>query len=203
MPDKKKPVKSPERRVIEIQSRTVKKVDSNRPAASSSPSEPVVNAAAQLAAFESAMKAFHARSLEDARALFAKAVVGPERDVAQRARLHIAMCERRLARPGLDLQSADDHYNYGVAQMNARNMAAAREHLEAATRLSPNADHITYALGVAQALSGDLASAYDNLKRSIDLEPRNRIIARQDADLASVAERPPLNALLYPEKAGW
>jgi hypothetical protein len=41
------------------------------------------------------------------------------------------------------------------------------------------------------------------MKRAIELQPHNRTIARRDADLASVANQPPLNALLYPEKEGW
>ena len=55
-----------------------------------------LDAAKQLNSFEAAMKLFHARKLKEARALFETAAAGPERDVAQRARLHIAMCDRRL-----------------------------------------------------------------------------------------------------------
>ena len=50
----------------------------------------------QFAAFEAAMKLFHARQLTEARVLFQQAATGAERDVAQRAQLHIAMCNRRL-----------------------------------------------------------------------------------------------------------
>ena len=50
----------------------------------------------QLAAFEAAMKLFHTRQLNEARVLFQQAATGAERDVAQRAQLHIAMCDRRL-----------------------------------------------------------------------------------------------------------
>ena len=61
-------------------------------------------------------------------------------------------------------------------------------------------DHIHYALALAQALSGDIAGAHENLKRAIELEPRNRLIARQDADFAPLANQPPFDALVYPEK---
>jgi tetratricopeptide (TPR) repeat protein len=157
----------------------------------------------QLAAFESAMRLFHARKLREARDLFAQALAGPERDVAQRARLHIAMCDRRLEQAPVALGTAEDYYNYGIALFNARNARAAVEHLETALRLAPGSDHVHYALGLAQALAGDLNGAYGNLKRAIELEPRNRIVARQDADLAHLAGQPPFEALLYPEKKGW
>jgi tetratricopeptide (TPR) repeat protein len=157
----------------------------------------------QLGSFEAAMKLFHARDLKQARELFLQAAEGPERDVANRARLHAAMCDRRLEQATPNLRSAEDYYTYGVAEINARNVAEARAHLEQALQLAPGADHIYYALALAQALGGDLASAYENMKRAIELEPRNRIMARQDADFAPLANQPPFDVLLYPERKGW
>jgi tetratricopeptide (TPR) repeat protein len=153
-----------------------------------------LDAAKQLNSFEAAMKLFHARKLKEARVLFETAAAGPERDVAQRARLHIAMCDRRLEQAAPPLHSAEDHYNYGVAMINARRIAEARSHLERALEMAPGRDHIHYALALAQALGGDPASAYENLKRAIELE---------DADFAPLANQPPFDVLIYPEKKGW
>ena len=157
----------------------------------------------QLGSFEAAMKLFHTRDLKQARELFWQAAKGPERDVANRAQLHAAMCDRRLEQAAPNLHSAEDYYTYGVAQLNARNVAEARAHLERALQLAPGADHIYYALALAQALGGDFASAHENMKRAIELEPRNRIMARQDADFAPLANQPPFDVLLYPERKGW
>lgn len=162
-----------------------------------------LDGARQLRSFEAAMKLFHARRLAEAREQFQIAAAGPESDVAQRARLHIAMCDRRLQQAAPNLSSAEDYYNYGIALINARKIAEARAHLERALEMSPGSDHIHYALALAQALGGDLPKAYENLKRAIELEPRNRILARQDADFAPLATHPPFDALLYPEKRGW
>jgi len=162
-----------------------------------------LNSAKQLNSFESAMRFFHARKLQEAREQFEIAAGGPERDVAQRAKLHIAMCDRRLLQPTVKLQSVEDYYNYGVALINARNILEARRHHEQAMQMAPGADHIHFALALAQALSGDTANAYENLKRAIELEPRNRIMARQDPDFAPLANQPPFDVLLYPEKKGW
>ncbi len=155
----------------------------------------------QLEAYEAAMRLFHTRQFKEARELFVQALNGPERDVAQRAQLHVAMCDRRLVQPAVSLRTAEEYYNYGVALMNARYLSAAREHLETALKMSPGADHVYYALALAQALAGDPAAAYEHLKKAIELEPRNRILARQDADLAHLAGQPPFDALLYPERS--
>jgi len=149
------------------------------------------------------MKLFHTRQLKEARDLFALATRGPERDVANRAQLHLAMCDRRLQQVIVTLASPEDYYNYGVALINSRNLPEARVHLEKALEMSPNADHIHYALSLAQALAGDLVNAQQNLKRAIELEPRNRLIARQDADFAPLANQPPFDAIIYPEKKSW
>src|SRR5207248_11160488 len=122
----------------------------------------------QLATCESAMKRFRARHLGDARELFRNAAEGPERDVAQRARLHVASCDRRLEHAQVSMSSAEDYYNYGVALLNTRNIFEARRHLEKAHEMSPNLDHICYALAVAQAQTGEPQKAYENLKRAID-----------------------------------
>jgi Tfp pilus assembly protein PilF len=113
------------------------------------------------------------------------------------------MCDRRLQQTTVSFGTAEECYTYGVALINARNAAEARIHLEKALAIAPGSDHIHYALALAQALSGDLANAQENLRRAIELEPRNRMIARQDADFAPLAHQAPLRALLYPEKKAW
>jgi tetratricopeptide (TPR) repeat protein len=197
-----------ERRMTKPQaSKPVKSAEPQRGAASSRSGAVAVaqplNSQKQLGSFEAAMKLFHARKFKEAREQFQTASEGPERDVAQRAKLHIAMCDRRLQQATVNLRSAEDYYNYGIALINTRNVAEARQHLEKALQIAPGSDHIHYALALAQALGGDLHNAHDNLKRAIELEPRNRIIARQDADFAPLANQPPFDTLLYPEKKSW
>jgi tetratricopeptide (TPR) repeat protein len=211
MPEKKKTAvaKTPEKRMAKPQAPKNSKapetlrgaVTSRSSAAAAQPQ--VFDSQKQLGAFEAAMKLFHTRSMQEARDLFVQAAKGPERDVANRARLHISMCDRRLQQTPVALGSADEYYNYGVAVLNTRNAGEARAHLEKALQMSPGADHILYALALAQAMGGEFGPAYENLKRAIELEPRNRIMARQDADFAHLANQPPFDSLLYPEKKGW
>jgi len=207
MPEKKKPLtarKNIDRRMTKPQpSKTAKAPEAARTVAPGAAAAPLHDGPRQLGNFDAAIKLFHARRLKEARDLFQQAVAGPERDVANRARMHIAMCDRRLQQTTVSLRSAEDYYNYGVALINSRNVAEACTHLEKALEIAPASDHIHYALALAQALGGHFAQAHDNLKRAIELEPRNRLIARQDADFAPLANQPPFDALIYPEKKGW
>jgi len=162
-----------------------------------------IDAQKQLGSFEAAMKLFHARKLKEARDLFLQSAQGPERDVAHRSRLHANMCEQRLQQIVPSLRSAEDFYNYAVALLNTRQIDEARTHLERALQMTRDADHVLYALAVTQALSGDASGAHDHLKRAIELEPKNRLLARQDGDFSSLSGQAPFQALLYPEKKNW
>jgi tetratricopeptide (TPR) repeat protein len=151
--------------------------------------------------FEEAARLFHARKFKEARDVFQKALTGPNREIAHKSELHVRMCNRRLESADPQLKTLDDHYNYAIAQINVRGLETAERHLRAALELDARADHVYYALALCRGLSGDLKGAYENLKLAIDLQPRNRIAARQDVDFAAISNQPPLDRLLYPEKA--
>ena len=205
MPEKKKTTtvgKMTERRTTDLEASKASKTAPSRSGAAAAAR--TVNSQDQLSHFEGAMKLFHARKFKEAREAFQLAIQGPERDVANRAQLHATMCERRLEQQGpVGLRTTEDYYNYGIALLNTRQIDEARTHLERALQLSPDADHVIYALAVAQALAGDADGAHDHLKRAIELEPRNRLMARQDGDFGALAAQPPFQALLYPEKKNW
>jgi tetratricopeptide (TPR) repeat protein len=157
----------------------------------------------QLSNFEAASKLFHARNFGEAQELFVLAAQGPERDVSHRAQLHATMCARRLEQPEVRCETAEDYYNYAVTLLNARKVEEARTNLERALGLEPDSAHIHYGLAAVEALKADGAAAYEHLRRAIEIDPKNRLMARQDADFSAVAGQPTFQALLYPEKKSW
>lgn len=156
---------------------------------------------AQTHCFDEAMRAFHAGHYSQAMQRFEEAAKGPLREIAHSARLHARMCERRIARPALSLKTPDEHYDYAVTLINQRQLEQAEKHLLLAIAQSPKGDHLYYALALCRGLGGDLEGAYANLKRAIELQPRNRVTARNDPDFADIGQLPPLGELLYPERA--
>jgi len=155
--------------------------------------------AQQYQDFERAIGLLNQRNYRDAKEMFEKAKLGPSLAMSAHAASHIRMCERRLGAVAPEPKSAEDHYNYAVALLNARNLDLARQHLGAALESEPRADHVHYALGVCLALSGDASGAYDSLKRAIELQPRNRMVARQDSDLDGISKQLRFSRLFYPE----
>ena len=155
----------------------------------------------QKEAFEAAAILFHSGQFQPAQELFGKAARGPNREMAHAALLHESMCARRLAAVQMTPRTAEEHYNVAVALVNQGRFEAAERHLQQALAQTPESDHLYYVLSLCHGLGGDLAGAYDHLKRAIELRPQNRIAARNDPDFAEIGRQPPLVELLYPELA--
>ena len=149
-----------------------------------------------VAAFEAAIRLFRAGEFREAKQRFDELAGASPSEVAHAARAHSRMCEQRLSKQPLALATAEDHYHYGIALINARRLEEARQEVETALRMAPNSDHIHYALALCLGLKGDLPAAHAHLKRAIELQPKNRMLARSDPDFAEIAKRPPLSDLL-------
>jgi tetratricopeptide (TPR) repeat protein len=154
----------------------------------------------QLKSFEHAVRLFAQRKLAEARDGFVESAKGPAAHISDKARSYIQVCERRTA--GVESMrnlSAEDHFNHGVERLNARDVEQARAHFGRALTQQPDADHILYTMALCCGLAGDGNGACENLKRAIHLEPRNRILARQDPEFLALASQfPALRLLLEP-----
>ena len=156
---------------------------------------------AQMKFLEQGLRLFQEHRFGEAKESFERAATGPQQSVARTAKNHIVVCDRRTQAPEIALQTGDDHYNYGVERLNARDLEMACRHLEIAVSLSPNCEYMLYALAAALALRGDSARSCENLRRAIQGDPRNRNTARLDPDFSSVSHDPQFIALFYPDRA--
>ena len=154
-------------------------------------------AEAQLRRYEEANRLFRSQNFALAKAAFERALEGPQRELTHNSRLHIAMCERRMQSAQAEFATAEENYNYAIARLNTRDLSTSRRYFEAALAMAPNGDHIYYGLSLCCGLSGDLQGCYENLKRAIDMQPRNRLIARQDPDFNTIVQHPVFHQLLY------
>jgi hypothetical protein len=157
----------------------------------------------QLRIYEQAVQLFSQRKLAEARDRFLEVAKGPAPHISDKARSYVQVCERRTSSIQVKLSTAEDHFNYGVERLNARDVELAKYHLGRALALQPEADHVLYTLALCCGFAGDGNGACENLKRAIDLEPRNRILARQDPEFSALASQfPGLRALLIAESPG-
>jgi tetratricopeptide (TPR) repeat protein len=156
----------------------------------------------QQQAYDEAIRLFHHKNFERADALFRKAMGGPDRSLAHHAQIHSQICQKRVRPPAVDLKTAEDHYNYAITMINARRLKEAAEHLQKALQMAPHVDYMHYALAATAALQGNGQGAYESLKRAVEIQPRNRQLARTDADFAGVLDYAPLATLLQIDR-GW
>ena len=155
------------------------------------------DAEAQMRRYEEAYRLFRSQSFAQAKAAFELAIEGPQRELTHNARLHVAMCERRMQTAPAEFTTAEENYNYAIARLNTRELPIARRYFETALGLAPAGDYIFYGLALCCGLSGGLQGCYENLKRAIDLQPKNRLIARQDPDFNTIVQPPVFHQLLY------
>jgi len=157
----------------------------------------------QLKQYEEAVRYFQQQKFHKAKQTLEKVLGGPSKELADRAQMHLRICEQRISRPPIpNPRTPEEHYQRGVAMMNLGRWDEAREHLLRARKLAPKSDYIFYAMAALDCLTGEAESAMENLKAAIDLRPENRYHARNDEDFAFLQEDPRFTELLYPEREG-
>lgn len=154
-----------------------------------------------LKEYARAMKHFNQHKYRRARPLLEKLLQAPSRELAERARVHLNICERRLQRPAAPrFRTGDDYYNYGVSLTNLQRYDEAHTALLKARKRLPKADYVYYALASLAALVGETDEALENLRHALRLRPESRFHARNDPDLKSLEGDPHFFELVYPER---
>jgi tetratricopeptide (TPR) repeat protein len=119
-----------------------------------------------------------------------------ERELLERARLYLRVCERETSRqPSTPKTPAERVYAATVA-LNSGDHAGALVHLQRALAEDPESDHAHYIMSVALGMRGRADEALDHLRHAIALNPENRGLARQDPDLESIREHDAFRAVL-------
>ena len=118
-----------------------------------------------------------------------------EKELVDRARVYLAVCERqkRGARPAL--LEPEDFYYAAVLEKNRGNVTEAIEHLKHAAKKN-GGGRVDFLLACCYAQSGEPTTALDHLKKAIEEDQRHRILARHDRDFDPVRDSPEFQDLL-------
>jgi tetratricopeptide (TPR) repeat protein len=145
--------------------------------------------------FEAAVLYFQKESYGKAKEILKRLADTAPPEVADRARVHLRLCEQRSATASAP-KTAADNYLFGVAELNAGRQESAADYLEKAHQQEPKREDVCYALAACYALQGKADAALEFLKVAVDLRPQNRFQARQDADFESLAGNPRFRELV-------
>jgi tetratricopeptide (TPR) repeat protein len=151
-----------------------------------------------LRAFEQAVKVFNRRYFEDAQEMFEVVLEKYPNDVevVARTQMYIQVCKQKLAATPSTPRNADELYDRGVFALNIGDFSQAKQFFEKALRLRPNEPHLLYSLAATLAQAGAPDQAIDYLKRSIQIQPRLRTQAYNDADFSGLRENKQFQELL-------
>jgi Tfp pilus assembly protein PilF len=111
-----------------------------------------------------------------------------ERELLERARLYLKVCERELEPREPVSRTADEWVYEATVALNADQESVAVQHLQRALTENPRHDHAHYMMAVASARRGDRETAVEHLRHAVRLNPENRALARQDPDLDALRE---------------
>jgi len=141
--------------------------------------------------FEKAMKALGKRDYEKAQEHLSSLLAShsEERDISERARLFLGLCQRSLEkRPAFKPKTFDDLLSYGVLLHNRGEFADALRLFSQAAEMHPKDEHALYCMAAAAAQSGDVAGALKSLRAAIQANPASRAQARVDTDFDPIRE---------------
>ncbi|MCL5670398.1 MAG: tetratricopeptide repeat protein [Acidobacteria bacterium] len=150
---------------------------------------------AALKNFEIALGYFRKRNYEKASTFFEKVLASPVREVAERASMHLRICEQKT-RQQAPPKTAEDSYLRGIAALNSRELEHAIQYLSKSDKMVPNQEHVHYALAAAYGLQGDWDASLIYLQKAIELQPKNRVQARLDDDFKVLAGDPRFERLV-------
>jgi tetratricopeptide (TPR) repeat protein len=163
------------------------------------PAEHQARFAHTLLGYEQGLKLLQTQKFEKAKTLFEKVIESGISELADRAKVHISICNQQLDRIQNSFSTPEEHYDFAVSLMNLGDFVTAREHLENLSTQRPGFDFVWYGLAVLECLTGRTTDSLQHLSEAIRLNPGNRFQARNDSDFRNMADDPRFTELLYPE----
>jgi tetratricopeptide (TPR) repeat protein len=118
-----------------------------------------------------------------------------EKELVDRARVYLAVCERQKRGPHPILTEPEDFYYAALLEKNRGNVAEAIEHLKHAPRKN-GGGKVDFLLACCYAQTGDSEIALQHLKRAIEEDQRHRVLARHDRDFDPMRDTPAFQELM-------
>lgn len=135
--------------------------------------------------FERGFKALQQRQFDRAAASLKAVIAGfpDEKEMQERARVYLSICERQAGSAAPRLRSFEERLNAATVFINRGAFDDGLRLLGELEKDRPDNDHVQYLLTVARTAVGDVDSALAHLRRAIELNPENRFLSTADADL--------------------
>jgi tetratricopeptide (TPR) repeat protein len=151
--------------------------------------------------YEAGLRSIQEHKYEKARTHLQKVVGGPNRELADRASIHLNICSQHLDKAANQFKNPEEHFDYAISLMNVGDYVTAREHLDKLAKQSKS-DYVSYGLAALDCLTGHVEDALRHLGDAVQANPALRFQARNDSDFQNLVEDPRFTELLYPDPGG-
>ena len=156
-----------------------------------------------LQSYELGLRAMQEHKFDKAKPHFQKIIGGPSKELADRANVHLNICNQHLERTtATQFKTSEEHFDYAVSLMNVGDYVTAREHLEKLLKQNAKADYVIYGIAALDCLTGRVEDSLRRLDEALRLNAQLRFQARNDSDFQNLAEDPRFTELLYPDPGG-
>jgi tetratricopeptide (TPR) repeat protein len=153
-----------------------------------------------LQSYEAGLRAMQEHKFDKAKPHFQKVSAGPSKELADRATVHLSICNQHLERSAAtQFKTPEEHFDYAVSLMNVGDYVTAREHLEKLLKQNAKSDYVIYGLAALDCLTGHVEDSLRRLDEALHLNSQLRFQARNDSDFQNLAEDPRFTELLYPD----
>jgi tetratricopeptide (TPR) repeat protein len=168
------------------------------------PRQPKVNLvrSASIKQYEAAVRLLYSHEYEKAKLAFEKliAVFADDKEVVERSRIHLRLCEQKIARKPAAPRTLDEHYDWAIALMNEGKYEESIDHLNKALKSNPKCDYVIYALAITHCRTGNFERALASLQTAIGLRPENRFLAQRDSDFEVLKQDSRFVSLVFPDQ---
>jgi tetratricopeptide (TPR) repeat protein len=150
-----------------------------------------------VARYEAGIRALQEHRFGDAADAFRTVLAQfpEEKELNDRARLYLTVCERQMKRAP-EPKTIEERLYASTLALNAGDSDTALRHLGQVVAQDPDHDGALYMLAVVHALRDDARTALSYLQRAIQRNPDNRSLALQDADLERLMQDESIRAAL-------
>lgn len=166
-------------------------------------------ASSEVEGFEQAMllfnrgvELFNARKFEKAEHLFRGIIEKSpeEKEFLDRAHIYVNLIQRQLKPAEPRPRNFEDYYNQAIYHINLGDYDKALSYLKKASEKKPHDPSITYFLALVFAGKEDRESSLKYLMEAVDLDPENRILARNESEFQPMLDDQKFWELIYPNR---
>jgi len=157
---------------------------------------------ASVKQYEAAVRLLYSHEYDKAKVAFAQVIAAfaDDKEVVERSRIHLRLCEQKIARKPAAPRTLDEHYDWAIALMNEGRYEESIDHLNTALKSNPKCDYVIYALAITHCRTGNFDSALASLQTAIGLKPENRFLAQRDSDFEILKKDSRFVSLVFPDQ---